>query len=82
MHGLVSKLQFDQVRRFKQLYSRYQRNRDLVNVGAYVAGSDPLLDRAIAAYPLLEAYLQQDMQQCVSLEDGTNDLAALLAAIG
>ena len=82
MHGLVSKPQQDQVRRFKQLYSRYQRNRDLVNVGAYVAGSDPLLDRAIAAYPLLEAYLQQDMQQCVSLVEGTDDLAALLAAVG
>jgi flagellum-specific ATP synthase len=34
----------DQVRRFKQLYSRYQRSRDLIAVGAYAAGSDPLLD--------------------------------------
>src|SRR5581483_1638891 len=39
----------DQVRarRFKQLYSRYQRSRDLIAVGAYAAGSDPLLDEAI-----------------------------------
>jgi flagellum-specific ATP synthase len=82
MHGLVAEAQFEQARRFKQLYSRYQRNRDLINVGAYVSGSDALLDRAIAAYPLLEAYLQQNMQQRVSLDDGIADLARLLAAVG
>jgi flagellum-specific ATP synthase len=81
MHGLVTDVQFEQARRFKQLYSRYQRNRDLINVGAYVAGSDPLLDRAIAAYPMLEAYLQQNMQQRVSIADGARDLSELLAAV-
>jgi flagellum-specific ATP synthase len=35
------------VQRFKHLYSLYQRNRDLINVGAYVGGSDPLLDEEI-----------------------------------
>ena len=70
------------MRRFKQLYSRYQRNRDLINVGAYVPGSDPLLDQAIAAYPRLEAYLQQDMRQCVPLADGVSQLEQLLAMIG
>jgi flagellum-specific ATP synthase len=81
MHGLVTDEQFEQARRFKQLYSRYQRNRDLINVGAYVSGSDPLLDRAIAAHPLLEAYLQQNMQQRVSIADGARDLEQLLAAV-
>jgi flagellum-specific ATP synthase len=82
MHGLVSAKQIERVRRFKQLYSRYQRNRDLINVGAYVAGSDPELDRAIAAYPRLEAYLQQDMGERVALEDGMRDLGQLLGSIG
>ena len=82
MHGLVSEEQFERARRFKQLYSRYQRNRDLINVGAYVSGSDPLLDRAILAYPLLEAYLQQNMQQRVSLADGSRDLERLLTSVG
>jgi flagellum-specific ATP synthase len=81
MHALVSDPQFARVRRFKQLYSRYQRNRDLINVGAYVAGTDAELDRAIAAYPHLEAFLQQDMGQCIRLHDGVRDLESLLASI-
>ncbi len=36
------------------MLSRYQRNRDLINVGAYSAGRDALLDRAIALYPRIE----------------------------
>ena len=58
------------MRRFKQLYSRYQRSRDLISVGAYVRGSDPLLDEAIALYPQLEAFLQQDMHQSRSTRKG------------
>jgi flagellum-specific ATP synthase len=80
MHGLVSNEQLERVRLFKQLYSRYVRNRDLINVGAYVAGSDPQLDQAIAAHPRLEAYLQQDMRQCVPFADGIRDLERLLAS--
>ena len=49
------------VRQFKSAYSRYQRNRDLISVGAYVAGSDPALDRAIEMQPRLEAFLCQNM---------------------
>jgi flagellum-specific ATP synthase len=69
----------ERVRRFKQLYSRYQRNRDLINVGAYAAGSDPLLDQAIAAWPNIEGFLQQDMQEQVPLAQGSAELDAFLA---
>ena len=71
MTSLIDQSQFDAVRRFKSMYSRYQRNRDLISVGAYAAGSDPLLDEALARYPQMEAFLQQNMgdragyQECV-----------------
>ena len=82
MHSLLPQPQLERVRRFKQLYSRYQRNRDLINVGAYAAGSDPMLDQAIATWPRIEAFLQQDMQQQVALLQGNAELDALLAAAG
>lgn len=63
MTAIVPAAQETLVRQFKQLLSRYQRNRDLISVGAYAAGSDPQLDRAIALYPAIEAFLQQDMHQ-------------------
>ena len=50
-------------KQFKSLVARYQRNRDLINVGAYSAGSDPVLDQAIALWPRLEAFLQLDMRE-------------------
>ena len=82
MHSLVAPDELQRIRRFKRLYSRYQRNRDLINVGAYVAGSDPLLDQAITAYPRLEAFLQQGMHECVRYADGVRALEMLLATAG
>jgi len=66
-------------RRFKQLFSAYRRSRDLIAVGAYVRGSDPTIDRAIALYPQLTAYLQQDMLQPASVQDSRQRLRQLLA---
>lgn len=79
MHSLTSEERMQMVREFKSLYSRYQRNRDLINVGAYVAGSDPVLDRALALYPRMEAFLQQSMYECATLADSQQALAALFA---
>lgn len=77
MTELVSPQQLELVRRFKVLYSRYHRSRDLISVGAYVKGGDPLLDEAIAMYPRLEAFLQQGMRQRVGAEESVVQLAQL-----
>ncbi|EHD22020.1 MULTISPECIES: flagellar protein export ATPase FliI [Brenneria] len=61
MTALIDESHYATVRQFKQLLSSYQRNRDLVSVGAYAAGSDPMLDKAIRLYPQMEAFLQQGM---------------------
>jgi flagellum-specific ATP synthase len=74
---LITPEQLELVRRFKQLYSRYQRNRDLISVGAYVKGSDPLLDEAMGLQPKMEAFLQQDMRQREGYADSWQQLAAL-----
>lgn len=63
MVNLIEPEHFEQIRRFKQLYSRYQRSRDLISVGAYAAGSDPLLDQAIKLYPTFESFLQQPLSE-------------------
>ena len=46
MHSITTPEQQQLARRLKKLYSRYERSRDLINVGAYAAGTDPLLDEA------------------------------------
>ena len=77
MTNLVSPVQLELIRRFKQLYSRHQRARDLLAVGAYQAGSDPLLDQAIALYPRMEAFLQQGFRECANFEPSLERLDAL-----
>jgi flagellum-specific ATP synthase len=67
--------------RLRQLYSQYQRNRDLIAVGAYKKGTDSRIDTAIDAWPGVLRYLEQNMQAKVSLEQGLSDLAQLLAAV-
>jgi flagellum-specific ATP synthase len=78
MAALVNDAQFDKVRLLKQMLSRYQRNRDLINVGAYAQGRDPLLDRAIALYPRIESFLTQRMNERCDHATSVAQLAALV----
>ena len=64
--------------RFRHLYSTYRKNRDLISVGAYVKGSDPHTDEAIAYWPRLARFLQQSMHERVSYADGLLQLGELL----
>jgi flagellum-specific ATP synthase len=75
---IVSPQQLEWVRRFRYFYSRYQRSRDLISVGAYVRGSDPALDEAITLYPRLEAFLQQDMRERAGYGDSCFQLEHLI----
>jgi len=77
LHSLVDDATFESIRRFKQLYARYQRNRDLVSVGAYVSGTDAVLDTALACYPRMEALLQQNMREKVDLTSSVKALRQL-----
>ena len=80
MVDVVSKEQLTTARNFKQLYSRYQRNRDLINVGAYVSGSDRMLDEAIRLHPTMEAFLMQAMDESFDLDDTRQLLDSVLVS--
>lgn len=79
MHSITSPEHQKSARRLKQLYSRYERSRDLISVGAYSAGSDPLLDEAIKLYPKIVNFLQQEIQEKSSISESLSELTALFA---
>ena len=79
MTALIDDNHLNKTRMFKQMLSRYQRNRDLINVGAYSSGRDAVLDRAIALYPRMEAFLQQGFRECANFEPSVGMLDALFA---
>lgn len=66
---------------FRRLYSLYQQNRDLINVGAYQAGSDPEIDRAIQAQPQLMKFLAQNMSESVTQEQSVLSLRQLMFSL-
>jgi len=47
----------------------YEKARDLINIGAYVQGSDPEIDTAIRVNPRLEAFLQQGQGDVSSFDN-------------
>ena len=75
--NVVSTEQLELVRRFRSLYARYQRSRDLISVGAYSSGHDPALDQAIQMQPQLARFLQQGMRECQSYAGSVSQLSAL-----
>jgi flagellum-specific ATP synthase len=77
MHNITKPEHQQLARNLKQLYSRYLRNRDLISVGAYSAGSDPVLDKAIALNPQIEAFLQQDINERAGISESLGQLSAL-----
>jgi flagellum-specific ATP synthase len=67
MHNVVTPAHFEAARRFRVINSRYQKGRDLVQIGAYASGSDPGLDEAIRLSGGMAAFLQQGMFEASSL---------------
>jgi flagellum-specific ATP synthase len=74
MIDVVSEKQMKFARRFKQIYSTYQKNQDLINVGAYRKGTDPDIDYAIDKQPALTRFLSQKIADDFSLEESSQAL--------
>ncbi len=48
---------------FRKLLATYEKARDLINIGAYVDGSDPEIDAAVLAKENMDKFLQQQRNQ-------------------
>jgi flagellum-specific ATP synthase len=75
MPKVASKDHILAARKMKQLYSRYMRGRDLVSMGAYIAGTDAELDEALKAWPKIQNFLRQESEVAIPL---SKTLEALL----
>ncbi len=67
-----------QVLRFKNIYSAYQQNRDLISVGAYQQGTDGAIDLAIAMQPRMIEFIKQGMNDSVDFQQSLGQLQGLL----
>jgi flagellum-specific ATP synthase len=81
MTNLVSPALLNAANRFRRLWTLYQQNQDLIQVGAYEAGTNADLDEAIRLRPGMEALLQQSSDDSVSIEDSHKMLQQLTGQV-
>ena len=62
---------------FRRLLAVYARSEDLVRIGAYKAGADPELDRALRARGGMREFLMQTPEEHVAFVDSVRRLSAL-----
>ena len=82
MADIVSERHNALAREFRALTASYEANRDLVLMGAYRAGADPQLDRAIAMHGALTRFLGQPARSTVDFSASVAALEALLGDAG
>jgi flagellum-specific ATP synthase len=79
MPAVVERMHLRAAQQFRQVYSAYRQQRDLIAVGAYQKGSDPQVDKAIAMWPHLRAFLQQEVDDPATLAEAIAALEAIAA---
>ena len=79
MHEISTPAQMQIARQFRQTLATYQQNRDLIAVGAYQRGSDPRIDNAVALFPRMQKFLQQDIRERADFGASLTALQTVLA---
>ncbi|MGA9527438.1 MAG: FliI/YscN family ATPase [Terriglobales bacterium] len=77
MPSVCSAEHLQKVGAVRMLLAAYTRAEDLIKIGAYQKGSDPLLDRAILALPHINSFLQQGALDMAPLDSSVKQLLAL-----
>jgi|TARA_R110002096_G_scaffold92144_4_gene208289 flagellum-specific ATP synthase len=68
----------DLAREFRRIYSTYQKNVDLISVGAYQPGSNSAVDQAIDKHEGMLDFLQQRLNEAVDFDQSLDDLQQVL----
>ena len=63
-----------------ELMAEYEASRDLVELGAYKAGTNKRIDRALEVVPRIEDFLKQPVHEAHSRSQAIRALAELLGS--
>ncbi len=69
MPEIISGDQFKKAMSVKEKMAVYKQSEDLINIGAYVKGTNPGIDEAVNSYGSITEFLRQDMNQGFSYEE-------------
>ena len=77
MNNIVSSEHKEAAGKVRNLLASYRKNEDLINIGAYVKGSDPMTDKAIESMDKINEYLIQPTDDKTDYETSINMLMEL-----
>ena len=78
MSNVAEKPHLEAARRFRQLLAKYNKARDLIQLGAYAPGHDHELDLAVRLHTDMNRLLQQDMHSPAQLQASVGQLEAVV----
>jgi FliI/YscN family ATPase len=81
VHDIVPAEHIRKISAVRDLMAAYADAADLIQIGAYVAGSDPRVDAARTAMPAIEVMLRQRLEESVSRDISVNALGIIAARV-
>ncbi len=79
MRDIVSSRHLELAGRIRSVLAVYRENEDLINIGAYAAGSNTKIDYAISRIDKINTFLTQDVNQAVTLEETVAQMGSLVS---
>lgn len=77
MSDVASKEHLEVASKFKETLATYKQSEDLINIGAYKAGSNPGIDYAVAHNMEMQAFMKQAVDNPVLLDEALQDLKSM-----
>ncbi len=77
MPGIITEDHLDASRRFKDILATYREAEDLINIGAYVQGSNPRIDYAIKKMDSFKDFMKQRVQERIGFEESLKRLVEI-----
>jgi len=78
MNEVVPRSQWEAARQLRELMSTFNQSRELVNLGAWKPGANPVLDRAVALWPRIQQLLAQRPDEQAGYVDSVTELQRLM----
>jgi flagellum-specific ATP synthase len=80
MSDIIDRDHYHRAMKFNEILATYREAEDLINIGAYVKGSNPLIDHALSKINLLRGYLKQDVFEQAKYDQSVERLNQIIEA--
>ncbi len=80
MTDVASEEHLDLASKFKEVLATYRQSEDLINIGAYKAGSNTGIDYAVEHIKQMQSFMKQAVHDPVMLEEAVQDMKSIFSS--